>query len=74
MWNGEEEDEMSNKTGQKNWTHSEATRWIIMMTCLKIRQKKCKQRLFQMGTHSRNNQKKIHLWSDCSFVANQVFK
>ena len=39
MWNGEEEDKMSNKTGPKNWTHSESTMWIIMMTCPKIRQK-----------------------------------
>ena len=51
MWNGEEEDEMSNKTP------SEATMWIITMTCLKIRQKQCRQRLFQMGSHSTKDQK-----------------
>lgn len=73
MWNGEEEDEMSNKTGQQNWTHTEATMWIIMMTCLKIRQK-----MQTKALSNRNSQykwpKKIHLWSDCSFIAYQVFK
>ena len=48
MRNGEEEDEASDKTGQKNWTPSEATMWIITMTCLKIR---------KMGSHSTKDQK-----------------
>ena len=57
MWNGEEEDEMSNKTGQKNWTPN----IIITMTCLEIRQKQCRQRLFQMGSHSTKDQKNLFM-------------